>query len=66
MTLTPRIVHFLVVPIGGPSVLAPARCLLVALLILRIVLLAFFLGLLLGPGSGTDLSGVRALRLASW
>ena len=46
MMLAPRITRFLVVPMGGPSVLDPARCPSIAVLILSIVLLAVLLGLL--------------------
>ena len=57
MMLAPRIKLFLVVPTGGPYVLAPNRCPSIALLLLSIALLAALLGLLLKG----DLSGVRAL-----
>jgi hypothetical protein len=45
--LAPRITRFLIVPMGGPSVLAPARCPSIAFLLLSVVLLAALLRLLL-------------------
>ena len=45
--LAPRITHFLLVPMGGLSALAPPRCPSIALLFLSIVLLAVLLRLLL-------------------
>ena len=64
MMLAPRIVHFLVVPIGRPSVLTPPRCLSVVLLLLGIILLASSLGLLLN--GERPIRGPCLGRLASW
>jgi hypothetical protein len=62
--LAPRITRFLVVPVGGLSVLTPARCPSIAFLLLSIVQLAVLVRLLLDRKR--FIKSQRLDRLASW